>query len=89
MTQNENKLLSIIQKENPLPMPNAQLHTLEVPESMYYLALHLMSNENLCKHFRNMITLEEYETAEVAKNELIKRGYKITFKDKLINFSPK
>ncbi len=87
MTANEQKLLFILQKESPLPT-NADLHTLEVTEDMYYLAMQLMDNQNLCKHFRNMIVLEEYETADIAKNELIKRGYVITFKDKIINFSP-
>lgn len=89
MNHLEQKLLYIYQKEGVVVMAeNASIATLDVSDVMYAQALSIMDDKHLCRHFRDMIVLEEYETADLAKAELNRRGYIITFKEKSICFTP-
>ena len=89
MNSEEQKLKFILMRESPSFRETAIVKTLEVDAGLYFMALSYMDDTNLCKHFRNMIVLEEYETAETAKKEINRRGIEITFKEKEITFSMK
>jgi hypothetical protein len=91
MSDNEYKLLQIYKKEKHIMFSvtdDMEIHSLDIGEDLYEKMLPYMAHENLCRHFRDSIVLENYETAERAKKELNKRGYNIEFLDNSIKFTP-
>lgn len=93
MTHLECRLFSLLQREGSLPWLGScggkiSIKAFEVDPALHTMLMMWISNLDLCKHFRDMIVLEEYETVSLAKKELEARGYRIEILENSIKFIP-